>query len=168
MPLCAARGAGCADGELLEAEIRKNWCYYLANITFIDEQVGRLLAALDASNLAENTIVIFTSDHGDHMGDHGLYGKSTFWDESIRVPLVVAPAGTSEGTNSQEPASQGGPASAGHEYAGGGRVDELVTLMDLFPTVPNLAGARNRTGSVSTVRLRRARRRRETALHGAL
>lgn len=130
---------GSMIGELTEEEHRLNWAYYLANVTFIDEQVGRLLVQLDEQGLAENTIVIFTSDHGDHMGDHGLYGKSTFWEESIRVPLVIA------GPGSDSSASGAGASPEVHGRgvstdAGPRRSDDLVTLMDLFPTTLAVAG----------------------------
>ena len=64
--------------------------YYYALITHIDDQVGRILAALDELGLRENTLVIFTADHGDHMGDHGMVGKGTPYDTCNRIPLVVS------------------------------------------------------------------------------
>jgi arylsulfatase A-like enzyme len=65
---------------------------YHASVRFVDDQVGRVLTALDASGTAGNTIVVFTSDHGDMAGGHGMAWKSTqaFYDEIARVPLVVA------------------------------------------------------------------------------
>ena len=62
---------------------------YFAAVTAVDDQVGRLLAELDASGLAEDTIVIFTSDHGMQLGSHGLLYKNVPYDESVRVPFVV-------------------------------------------------------------------------------
>jgi arylsulfatase A-like enzyme len=64
------------------------WGYY-AQITFLDEQFGRLLAELDALGLTEDTIVVFTSDHGDMHGSHGVFKKGWPWDESIRVPFII-------------------------------------------------------------------------------
>ena len=62
---------------------------YFAAISGIDEQFGRILQALDEAGLKENTIVIFTSDHGEMMGSHGLMGKSVWYDESFLVPFII-------------------------------------------------------------------------------
>ena len=63
--------------------------YYLANVTMIDEQVGQLLAALEDQGYLDNTVVIFTSDHGDALGDHGHSQKWTMYDCVTRVPMIV-------------------------------------------------------------------------------
>lgn len=95
------------------------WAY--AKLTEkVDAQIGRVLAALDAGEHAANTIVVFTSDHGDHDGAHGLEHKSTHYDEACRVPLIV-----------RQPS---GPA--------GTVCDALVSNgLDLLPTFCDLAGA---------------------------
>jgi len=62
---------------------------YYAQISFLDEQLGRLLDAVDEHGLADDTIVVFTSDHGDMHGSHGVYKKQWPWDESILVPFVL-------------------------------------------------------------------------------
>ncbi|MGI9429146.1 MAG: sulfatase [Bythopirellula sp.] len=73
---------------------------YYASITFVDTQVGRLLAALDSTGLADNTIVVFTSDHGYHMGEHGHWQKTTLFENAARVPLIVAtPSAKRPGTS---------------------------------------------------------------------
>ncbi|MBN8980995.1 MAG: sulfatase [Rhizobiales bacterium] len=64
------------------------WGYY-AQITFLDEQFERLLEEIDALDLSDETIVVFTSDHGDMHGSHGVYKKGWPWDESIRVPFLI-------------------------------------------------------------------------------
>ncbi|NDV61879.1 sulfatase [Puniceicoccales bacterium CK1056] len=63
---------------------------YLACVTFVDDQLGRVLDALDESAYADNTIVIFTSDHGYHMGEKSHLFKNSVWEESTRVPMVIA------------------------------------------------------------------------------
>ena len=62
---------------------------YYAHITALDEQLGRLLDALDERGLAENTIVVFTSDHGDMLWSHGMVKKEQPWEEAVRIPLIV-------------------------------------------------------------------------------
>lgn len=63
---------------------------YLALCTFIDEKIGQILDALEESGQADNTIVIYTSDHGDNLGARGLWGKSNLYLESVAVPMIVA------------------------------------------------------------------------------
>lgn len=104
--------------QLSEEEMKKNWAYYLANITFIDKQVGKVVNYLKKIGQYKNTIFIFTSDHGDHMGQHYGYGKTTMLEESIHIPLVIA----------------------GEPVKRSGRTDELISLMDLFPTILKIAG----------------------------
>lgn len=95
--------------------------YYYANITFIDEEIGRILKTLEEENLEEDTLIIFASDHGDLMGDHDLWLKSFGFEGSARVPLIIKWKGKVEG---------------------GKRCHELVTLMDIFPTIMEAAGAK--------------------------
>lgn len=66
----------------------------LANVAFIDDQVGRVLGALERSTHARNTIIVFTSDHGFHMGEKDWLFKNSLWEESCRVPLIVVAPGT--------------------------------------------------------------------------
>lgn len=94
---------------------------YYAMVAHIDREVGRVLAALDDSGLAEDTVVIYTSDHGDMLGDHGgLVKGAMLFDPSIRVPLIVR---------------------GGHAFGGGQTVQGLVQLHDLAATMLHLAGA---------------------------
>ncbi|GAA4433886.1 sulfatase-like hydrolase/transferase [Bremerella cremea] len=90
---------------------------YFAIITHMDEQIGRILKALEESGKADNTYVFFTADHGLACGHHGLMGKQNSFDHSIRVPLLVSGPGIKPGTN---------PAP--------------VYLQDIMPTTLQLAG----------------------------
>ena len=83
----------------------------------MDAQVGKVLKALKESGLEENTIVIFTSDHGYHLGEHDFWAKVSLHEESVRVPLIISMPG-------------GEPAVC----------DSIVELLDLYPTIASLCG----------------------------
>ncbi|MCP5118617.1 MAG: sulfatase, partial [bacterium] len=76
---------------------------YLASVSFVDSQVGRVLDALEANGLADNTVVVLWSDHGWHLGEKLITGKNTLWDRSARVPLIFAGPGVAAGANSSRP-----------------------------------------------------------------
>ena len=62
---------------------------YRASVSFVDAQVGRVLTALEENGLHENTLVVFLSDHGYHLGEHGHWQKQTLFEDATRVPLIV-------------------------------------------------------------------------------
>ena len=92
---------------------------YYASISFLDAQVGRVVDALDRLELAEKTIIVFTSDHGYHTGEHGLWQKQSLFEESARVPLLIVAPGVARA---------------------GGVAPSPVSQVDLFPTLAALAG----------------------------
>lgn len=96
---------------------------YLASISFMDSQVGRLLGALQASGQLDNTIVVVWGDHGWHLGEKGITGKNTLWERSTRVPFIWAGPG----------------------IKGGQRCPRPAELLDTFPTLLELAGLPART-----------------------
>jgi len=77
--------------DLGEPGLREFLRIYHATVKMIDDQVGRILAALDAAGLTDDTVIVFTADHGDMAGGHGMVWKSTgaFYDEIVRVPLLI-------------------------------------------------------------------------------
>lgn len=72
-----------------EAEIVRTRTAYYGLVTALDAMVGRVLAALEAAGLAETTLVVYTSDHGEHVGNRGLWWKSTLYDEAAKIPLIM-------------------------------------------------------------------------------
>ena len=92
---------------------------YYALISHLDAQVGRILEALDASGKADNTVVIFTADHGLAYGKHGLFGKQNLYDHSVRVPLAIKGPG----------------------FPVNRKFHDFVHLQDVMPTSLELAGA---------------------------
>ena len=97
----------------------KKWVQsYLACVAFVDHQVGVILDSLEDSQYADNTIVIFTADHGYHMGEKNFLSKTTIWEESTRIPLVVYAPGIS---------------------VAGEKVAHPVSLIDIYPTLIDLS-----------------------------
>ncbi|MEO2019232.1 MAG: sulfatase-like hydrolase/transferase, partial [Fuerstiella sp.] len=99
-------------------ETRREIAAYYAVISYMDEQIGRIMAALNASGKADNTVVIFSSDHGLSVGSHGLRGKQSMYEHTIGVPLLLLGPGVPKGQ----------------------RFDAQCYLRDLFPTLCDLAG----------------------------
>jgi len=79
---------------------RKWRAHYYANITLIDRGIGKIIAALEAKGILDDTLIIFTSDHGDALGDHGLSYKSFFYDSMVHVPLIIRGQGARTGSRS--------------------------------------------------------------------
>jgi iduronate 2-sulfatase len=119
MPKAALGSRKAEQDGMTDAQRRQAQQAYRASISFLDAQVGRVLDALDKSGLADNTIVVFTSDHGYHMGEHGLYQKMSLFEESARVPLLIAAPGRCQA---------------------GGVARAPVSQVDLFPTLAALCG----------------------------
>lgn len=92
---------------------------YYATISFLDTQVGRVLTALKESGLDKNTIIVFTSDHGYHMGEHDYYQKTTLFEDSGRIPLIISYPGMTKT---------------------GKETESIVEMIDLYPTLCELAG----------------------------
>jgi arylsulfatase A-like enzyme len=91
---------------------------YLASITYADEELGRVMQALRASPLVDNTIIVLWSDHGWHLGEKLQWRKLTLWEEATHIPLIISGAGIQPGQ----------------------RCDAPVSLLDLYPTLADLAG----------------------------
>ena len=83
--------------EATPEQIRRWRAHYYANITLIDEGIGKILRALEDAGALERTLIIFTSDHGDALGDHGLAYKSFFYESMAHVPLIIRGPGVVQG-----------------------------------------------------------------------
>lgn len=101
-----------------EEAVRREIARYYAMITHMDAQIGRMIGTLEERGLAENTILVFASDHGLALGSHGLLGKQNLYEHSMRTPLIMAGPGIPRGS----------------------RFDALCYLFDVYPTLCELAG----------------------------
>lgn len=102
-----------------EQEALRSVQAYYATISLVDTQVGRLLDAVERLGLADSTVIVFWSDHGYHLGQHGLWMKQSLFEQSARVPLIISAPG-------QKTKGQASP--------------RTVELIDLHPTLADLAG----------------------------
>jgi arylsulfatase A-like enzyme len=107
--------------DLSPADLLRLRRHYAANVSMIDQQVGRILAALDARGYLDNALVVFTSDHADALGEHGHIQKWTMYDSVVRVPLIF--------WSKNLPITQGVR-------------NDLVQLFDVAPTILEAAGLR--------------------------
>lgn len=112
-------GTGASRIEVTP-EIAAEWRHgYFANISYLDAQLGKVLDALEASGVADRTIITFVGDHGYHIGEHTLWGKTSNFELDARVPCFIS-----------------APATASH----GRKTESLAELLDLFPTIVDLCG----------------------------
>ncbi len=107
-----------ANYTISDAHIRRARRAYFANVSYLDSLIAEILETLKAGNLDENTVIVFCSDHGDMLGERGLWYKMSFHEPSIRVPLFVHAPGRFRPS----------------------RVDEPVSTLDVLPTLVELAG----------------------------
>lgn len=106
--------------DVTEEEIRRARIGYYGIVTHFDRQVGVIMEALERSGLADDTMVVYVSDHGEMGGEHGMWWKSCFYEGSASVPVIVSwPA----------------------RWEGGRRPTEVTSLVDIGPTLVDLAGA---------------------------
>jgi choline-sulfatase len=111
------RDCAVGEAEITDDDVRRSRHGYYASLSYVDEKIAEVLAAFRSCGLAQNSVVIFTSDHGDFLGEHGLFFKMSFREHAARVPLVVSAPGR----------------------FGARRVREPVSLVDVLPTLVDLA-----------------------------
>ncbi|MEM7673386.1 MAG: sulfatase-like hydrolase/transferase [Verrucomicrobiota bacterium] len=108
-----------SDNNLDPAVAKQAIQAYYASISFVDANVGRMLDQLDTLGLRDSTIVVFTSDHGFHMGEHGHYQKNTLYENATRVPFII---------------------SMPEQASAGDKTDAYAEMIDLYRTLSDLAG----------------------------
>jgi arylsulfatase A-like enzyme len=113
VPRGGKRLSNAARFGMNATEQRKSIAAYYASIRFMDEQLGRILDALERLGLRDDTIVVFTSDHGFNLGEHTCWQKTSLWEESVQVPLIISVPGMRRA---------------------GAQTDAIVELIDLYPT----------------------------------
>lgn len=118
IPKLGITGVGERRGPDTDDKRRQTLRAYYASVSFMDAQVGRLLDELDKQGLANNTIIIFKSDHGYHLGEHDFWQKMSLHEESARIPLIAAGPGIEKGQ----------------------RWEGLVEAVDIYPTLSMMAG----------------------------
>ena len=106
------------DGDWTDDEVARARAAYFGLCTYLDDKIGRLIDTLEEQGLAENTVIVHTSDHGDMLGEHGLWRKMCFYEQSANVPLQIAWPG---------------------KFAAGSRVEEAVSNVDAVATILDLA-----------------------------
>jgi hypothetical protein len=113
-----------------EKDLFRKWLQaYMACVSFVDDQVGTILDAIEGSPEKDNTVIFFTSDHGFHVGEKNFLYKGSLWDPSTRIPLIIAGVpGGKEGATTHQP----------------------VSLVDIYPTFNDICGLEkdpNRSGN---------------------
>ncbi|WP_420179855.1 choline-sulfatase [Paenarthrobacter sp. TA1.8] len=115
---------GMAKYSIAESETRRARRAYFAMISYVDAKIGDVLQALEETGQAQDTLVVFTSDHGEMLGERGMWFKKTFFEPSVQVPLLISYPGRITPRRSTGP----------------------VSLVDVLPTVLDLVGARSEQG----------------------
>ena len=126
------RQYGLANYEPTEEQVRVARHAYYGSVSYVDDMIGRLMAVLRKTGLDQNTVVILTSDHGDMMGERGLWYKKSFFEASCRVPMIIS--GVVDG-----------------QALGAQRVAANVSLVDLLPTLVDIAAGDQTSPLVETI-----------------
>ncbi|NOR73617.1 MAG: sulfatase-like hydrolase/transferase [Draconibacterium sp.] len=120
IPEQALRNMNNKSFKMSEMQKQKTISAYMASVRFMDQQVGRLLDALDRLKIRDETIVIFISDHGYNLGEHDCWAKTSLWEGTLRVPMIIS--------------------YPGYEKNYGTNCNSITELIDLYPTLTELCG----------------------------
>ncbi|MFT5088896.1 MAG: choline-sulfatase [Candidatus Latescibacterota bacterium] len=127
-PMTLGAIKGFRTDEIDDEEMIKARAAYFASVDFLDEMLGDFIATLERDGLLDNTVIIYTSDHGELCGEHGLFWKNTWHEASARVPLIIS---TPEQRRGEQAAQE---------------IAKPVSLADIFPTLCGLAQAEKPDG----------------------
>jgi choline-sulfatase len=119
---------GLTDRPPSEEQIRVARHAYLGSISYLDDCVGKLLAILEETGLSDNTVIVLTTDHGELLGEHGLWYKKSFFEEACRIPLIIS-----------------------HPQIAARRVSSNVSLVDLLPTLLDISGDSSQSSLIEPV-----------------
>ena len=120
VPEDALRRQNMKIWKMNELQKKQTISAYMASVRFMDQQVGRLLDALDRLGLRQETIVVFVSDHGYNLGEHDCWSKISLWEGSVRIPMIISHPGSTENH--------------------GNTCESITELIDLYPTLSELCG----------------------------
>jgi choline-sulfatase len=133
---------GLGQQQPSAAQVRAARRAYLGAVSYVDDQVGTLLATLKDARLAENTIVMVLADHGDMLGERGLWYKMSFFEPACRIPLIVSARGRFSPSRVNAPASLLDILPTLVELGSGGRTVDYAALLDGHSLVPLLEGGK--------------------------
>src|SRR5262249_55736484 len=134
--------------EVSQEHVRNARHAYYAMVSYIDAKVGRLIATLKELGLDKSTVVVFTADHGEMLGERGGWYKQYFYEPSVRVPLIIAEPGQTEFHSIETPVSLIDLAPTFLDYANSGQVCEQATPMDGRSLRPLVSGVQADFGAV--------------------
>lgn len=120
VPMLNQNKANATQYKMSDVQAKESLAAYYACVTYMDAQVGRILDAVDRLGIADDTVVVFISDHGWLLGEHGSWQKPSLFEPACRVPLIIR--------------------SPGYEKSAGEKVMALTEFVDLYPTFAELAG----------------------------
>ena len=99
-PMTTCGASSAASSPSRKRSIRRLNAVYYGICTFLDQQIGQVLAEMDALNLRDSTRIIYTSDHGEHIGARGIYGKFTMYEEACNIPFIMVGTRCADGAKS--------------------------------------------------------------------
>ncbi len=126
--------------EITDAMVRNARHAYYAAISYLDDWLALLLETLDATGMADNTVVLFTADHGDFLGERGLWYKMSFLEPATRIPLIISAPGAGQGLTVTDPVSLYDVLPTLVDLGGGDATDDLGHVIDGASLLPQLHG----------------------------
>ena len=120
------------QGKFDNETLKKVTAAYYGMISYLDENIGKLMATLDKTGLSQNTRVIYSSDHGESMGQKGMFSKCIMYEESVGIPMILS----------------------GPDLPKGQEIDTPTQLMDIFPTILEATGVTQKDEDILMIQTR--------------